>query len=54
MIEKLLLEDINGFIYDQPVIEYYVNLFQHRLAMYTFDELEDNHNAYGFQKNEKR
>lgn len=53
MVEKLLLEEIEGFIYDQPVVEYYVNLFGHRLALYKFDELEDNHNGLGFQKTEE-
>ena len=53
LIKKLLLEEIQGFIYDQPVVEYYANLFQHRLAIYVFDELEDNHNAFGFQKNDE-
>jgi len=53
LIKKLLAEEIEGFIYDQPVVEFYVNLFQHRLAMYKFEELEDNQNALGFQKTEE-
>lgn len=53
LIEKLMLEEINGFIYDQPVIEFYSNLFPHRVQFYTFDELEQNHNGFGFQKNEE-
>lgn len=53
LIEQLLLEEIDGFIFDQPAIEYYVNLFKFRLSLYTFDELEPNQNAFGFQKNEE-
>ena len=53
LIEQLLLEEIDGFIFDQPAIEYYVNLFKFRLSLYTFDELETNQNAFGFQKNEE-
>ena len=51
LIEKLLLEEIDGFIYDQPVIEFYANLFQFRIAFFTLDELEPNKNAFAFQKN---
>ena len=53
LIEQLLLEEIDGFIFDQLAIEYYVNLFKFRLSLYTFDELEPNQNAFGFQKNEE-
>jgi len=53
LLEKLMLEEIEGFIYDQPVIEVYSNLFPHRVNFYPFDELEQNHNGFGFQKNEE-
>ena len=52
LMKKLLLEEINGFIFDQPAVEYYVSLFPYRLSTYLFDELEPNQNAFGFQKNE--
>ena len=53
LMKKLLLEEINGFIFDQPAVEYYVSLFPYRLSTYLFDELEPNQNAFGFQKNEE-
>lgn len=51
LMEKLLLEEIDGFIFDQPAVEYYVSLFSYRLSFYVFDELEPNQNAFGFQNN---
>ena len=48
---SLLFEEINGFIFDQPIIEYFERKFPWRITYYTLDEVEPYNNAFAFQKN---
>ena len=48
----LLLEEINAFIFDLPVVEYYEINFGWRVTHYKLN-MEPYNNAFGFQKNEE-
>ena len=53
LLKLLLLEDIEGFIFDEPVVQYFQIAYPWRITYYTFDNLDIIQNAFGFQKNEK-
>ena len=51
MFKLLLLEDIEGFISDEPVVQYFHIAFPWRITYYTFDNIDPIQNAFAFQKN---
>lgn len=51
MFKLLLLEDIEGFISDEPVVQYFHIAFPWRITYYTFDNVDPIQNAFAFQKN---
>ena len=50
---SLLLEDINAFIFDLPVVEYYEINFGWRITHYNFENMKPYQNAFAFQKNKE-
>ena len=47
------MEEINAFIFDLPVVEYYENNFGQRITHYTFEDTEAYKNGFAFKKNEE-
>lgn len=53
LIKLLLLEEIQGFLFDKPIAEYLVIKFLWRITNYDLEDLTKNKNAFAFQKNEE-
>ena len=53
VIKLLLLEEIQGFLFDKPVADYLSNKMSWRLTYYEIEDLKGNKNALAFQKNEE-
>ena len=53
IFNSLLMEEIEAFIFDLPVVEYYENNFGWRITHYTFEDMEAYKNGFAFQKNEE-
>lgn len=49
---SLLLEDIEGFIIDKPISDYFSNRYPERITFYE-DILDKNNYGFGFQKNQE-
>ena len=51
LLSLLLMEDIDGFIFDEPFVQYYQITFPYRVNYYVLEDQEPNKNAFAFQKN---
>lgn len=51
LLKLLLMEDIQGFIFDEPFIQYYKLKYPYRVNYYILEDQEPNQNAFAFQKN---
>ena len=49
---SLLFEEIEGFLIDKPIVDYFVNRFPERVSYYP-DIFDQNNYGFGFQKNEE-
>ena len=53
LVKLLLLEEIQGFLFDKPVAEYLKERYSWRLTYYDLEDLTEYKNAFAFQKNEQ-
>ena len=53
LIRLLLLEEIDGFLFDKPVAEYLGKLYSWRLSYFELEDLPKYQNGFAFQKNEE-
>ena len=53
LIRLLLLEEIDGFLFDKPVAEYLGKLYSWRLSYFDLEDLPKYQNGFAFQKNEE-
>ena len=51
LIKLLLLEEIEGFLFDKPVAEYFEKKYNWRLTYYEINDIEQHKNAFAFQQN---
>lgn len=53
LLISLLREEIQGFLFDEPFIEYYKLKYPLRITYYVLEDKEPNKNGFAFQKNEE-